>query len=840
MKKRILCLALVMVMIFTLLPVSAFAAETVSSGTCVLTANAESIEFAGGSGTEADPYLIKTKEQLDNVRNHLDAHYKIVEDIVFSDADFAEGGIFYNDGSGWQPIGTSATPFSGTFDGGGHSISGMTITTGIEQSISVGLFGYSDGEIKNINMTQSDISIVGDSTVQSTSRDYAYIGSVIGHGSATNCNSSGSISISCNSAARSCYVYAGGVTGYGSATNCNNSCTLAASISSGSSRYAYVALGGICGLGHTIKKCNNTGKIVASTSRNDSTISVGGVAGIVITAISCTNNAKITTRGGFITTVNVGGICGTGGDGLSLSQSYNSGVIDGTSEARAGGIVGYLGGQGRINDSYNTGMIAGGSCGGILGESFNAVTINNCYNVGLIEDGYYKFTIYGSVTNSYQINNCYCLEGMAQINSSAISCTLDEMMLQATYSGFDFDTVWQMDIHKEYPWPMLQSISSDNSNNSIKDCCITLDKKQVQYHTPQPRITATYNGVELILNQDYIAKYIVGDDSWIASSYGNSNISGRIGVGSVLVIGVGNYYGIEPIEFEVTKYDISNAKLMTPWVCESDGTCHSSSYDLQDYEYDGTEKKQNDFRVCDYNDTIPSDCYDVSYLNNIDVGTATMLITGKGEYYTGTLEKHFQIYPGETPPVDDPGDKPPVNPFVDVSESSVYYDAILWAYYHEPQQITGGYTATEFRPGNPCTRGQVVTFLWRAAGCPEPTGDTSMFKDASSIAAPYQKAVAWAVEKGITTGFADGTFRPNDSVTRAQFVTFLWRYENRPATSGSIAGFTDAASIAEPYQQAVAWAVEKGITTGYNDGSFRPNATCTRWAVVLFMYRNMT
>ena len=191
----------------------------------------------------------------------------------------------------------------------------------------------------------------------------------------------------------------------------------------------------------------------------------------------------------------------------------------------------------------------------------------------------------------------------------------------------------------------------------------------------------------------------------------------------------------------------------------------------------------------------------------------------------------------------DPDYIPPVvkdNPFADVSESSVYYDAILWAYYHEPQQITGGYTATEFRPGNPCTRGQVVTFLWRAAGCPEPTGNINVFKDASSIAAPYQKAVAWAVEKGITTGFNDGTFRPNDSVTRAQFVTFLWRYEGKPATTGSIAGFKDASSIAEPYQQAVAWAVEKGITTGYNDGTFRPNATCTRWAVVLFMYRDMT
>ena len=179
------------------------------------------------------------------------------------------------------------------------------------------------------------------------------------------------------------------------------------------------------------------------------------------------------------------------------------------------------------------------------------------------------------------------------------------------------------------------------------------------------------------------------------------------------------------------------------------------------------------------------------------------------------------------------------NPFVDVAEDALYYDAVLWAYYHEPEQITSGFDATHFGPQNACTRAQVVTFLWRAAGCPEPTGSVDIFKDAADIASPYRKAVAWAVEKGITTGYEDSTFRPNDSVTRAQFVTFLWRYEGKPATSGSIAGFTDASSIAGPYQQAVAWAVEKGITTGYGDDTFRPNATCTRWAVVLFMYRDM-
>ena len=179
------------------------------------------------------------------------------------------------------------------------------------------------------------------------------------------------------------------------------------------------------------------------------------------------------------------------------------------------------------------------------------------------------------------------------------------------------------------------------------------------------------------------------------------------------------------------------------------------------------------------------------------------------------------------------------NPFVDVAEDAVYYDAVLWAYYHEPEQITSGFDATHFGPQKACTRAQVVTFLWRAAGCPEPTGSIDVFKDASDIAAPFRKAVAWAVEKGITTGYEDSTFRPNDSVTRAQFVTFLWRYEGRPVSSGSIDGFKDAADIAAPYRDAVAWAVEKGVTTGYNDGSFRPNAICPRWAVVLFMYRDM-
>ncbi len=184
------------------------------------------------------------------------------------------------------------------------------------------------------------------------------------------------------------------------------------------------------------------------------------------------------------------------------------------------------------------------------------------------------------------------------------------------------------------------------------------------------------------------------------------------------------------------------------------------------------------------------------------------------------------------------------NPFLDVKETDNYYDAILWAYYHTPKQITGGFDATHFQPGANCTRGQVVTFLWRANGCPEPQSVVCPFSDVSAVQAngkenPYYKAILWAAEKGITTGYPGGLFKPNDTVTRAQFVTFLWRAEGEPSTSGTVSGFKDASTIASAYRTAIAWAVEKGITTGYNDGTFRPNATCTRWAVVLFMYRDM-
>ena len=174
------------------------------------------------------------------------------------------------------------------------------------------------------------------------------------------------------------------------------------------------------------------------------------------------------------------------------------------------------------------------------------------------------------------------------------------------------------------------------------------------------------------------------------------------------------------------------------------------------------------------------------------------------------------------------------NPFKDVPAGKYYTDAVLWAVNQEPQ-ITNGYADGTFRPDQVCTRAQVVTFLWRAAGEPAPTRTDNPFKDVSASAYYYQ-AVLWALENGITTGYADGTFRPNDECTRAQVVTFLWRAQGSPTPERTDNPFKDVSASAY-YAKAVLWALENGVTTGNSATTFNPDGACTRAHVVTFLCR---
>lgn len=170
-----------------------------------------------------------------------------------------------------------------------------------------------------------------------------------------------------------------------------------------------------------------------------------------------------------------------------------------------------------------------------------------------------------------------------------------------------------------------------------------------------------------------------------------------------------------------------------------------------------------------------------------------------------------------------------VSPFADVATDAYYYDAVKWAV---NKGITNGVSETLFGPDQACTRAQIVTFLWRAAGSPEPKSGSS-FADVAADAY-YAKAVAWAVENGITKGTSETTFHPDETCTRAQGVTFLYRALGKLAAAQ--AGFTDVAADSY-YADAVNWAAENGVTNGISETLFGPDGSCTRAQIVTFLYR---
>ena len=176
--------------------------------------------------------------------------------------------------------------------------------------------------------------------------------------------------------------------------------------------------------------------------------------------------------------------------------------------------------------------------------------------------------------------------------------------------------------------------------------------------------------------------------------------------------------------------------------------------------------------------------------------------------------------------------EPAANPFPDVAESSPYYEAILWAYNND---ITTGKLDGTFGVNDGCTRAQIVTFLYRQAGSPEVSADVvNPFTDVSADSV-YYKAIMWAVSEGITKGTTATTFDPNAVCTRGQIVTFLFRASGDEKVATTVS-FNDVAEGSYCYD-AVAWAVANGVTKGFSDTTFAPNATCTRGQAVTFIYR---
>ena len=222
----------------------------------------------------------------------------------------------------------------------------------------------------------------------------------------------------------------------------------------------------------------------------------------------------------------------------------------------------------------------------------------------------------------------------------------------------------------------------------------------------------------------------------------------------------------------------------------------------------------------------PDKGYELDTLKVLDKNGDKVKLTEKNGKYTFTMPTGKVTVKGSFV------EEAPVQIFKDVPVDAYYYEAVKWA---AEKGITGGVGNGLFAPNQPCTRAQIVTFLWRAAGSPAPK-NMSSFADVPADAF-YAKAVAWAVENGITGGTGDGKFSPDATCTRAQSVTFLYRAVGSPKVSGS-AEFGDVATNAY-YADAVAWAAKNGITGGIGGGLFGSGNDCTRAQIVTFLYRSV-
>ena len=398
------------------------------------------------------------------MRNYLDAYFIQTADIDLTEAT-AEGGTFYNDGSGWSPIGTNRnTPFAGSYDGGGHRIIGLKSKRSGYSAQYAGLFGYNQGVIRNLEMESGTVSS------SSSTPSSSYAGGIAGYndydGSISNCYNTGAVSSSSSSS--SSYAYAGGIAGYnynGSISNCYNTGAV-----SSSSSYA----GGIAGDNDgSISNCYNTGEITAESDSEN--VYAGGIAGYSTSEIANVfNTGKVTAQtGGTNKYAYVGGLAGyTKGGGISYG--YSTGEVQGSPQY--------------------TGKVVGNNEGG---------TFSRLYFIGTYED-----MGVGNTGNS---------------RDRVEFKTAEQMKQQATYVGFDFNTVWSISPDKNGGYPTLQVFSASEDVPGAPtetDATITLSQTSYDEATETYRLTAAlqnqrdqalagtvvaaaYNGTRLIGMQKY-------------------------------------------------------------------------------------------------------------------------------------------------------------------------------------------------------------------------------------------------------------------------------------------------------------------------------------------------
>ena len=830
MKKRIGSLLLILALCFTLLPTAALAEDDAWNGS---TAAA----FAGGTGTAEDPYQIANGAQLAYLASSVNSGE------TYTGKNFVLTANIDLNGLPWTPIANSFSDallggsnyriFAGNFDGNGYTISKVSIgseTTPFESDV-FGLFGATEGKISNLNL--DTVSIHGVAKITS--------GYVIGP--------------------------AGGLVGYsaGSIENCHvTGLTMDMNAQDGGIAGAYW-IGGLVGAldgTQLINECSVSGSITENTGKG----SIGGLIGelgkaakITYSRSDVTVNVTADSRGG----ANVGGFIGKGNGKTDaetiIRNCYATGNV--TGGAYTGGFAGGLWGL-NIKNCYASGNVsqAAAAMASFVGTDASDPnyygSITNCFTTGIVTGSSpfrYAFAEQSSATKRSEITNCYfAVEnlGIKNQNESATEKPQDEMKNEAfaaALNGSDDSNGWSF-VNGQV---LCGAEPADYSAVEVAkaaiptDLTVYTDESVAALNTAVDGVVrgkafvsqANVNAMAQVIEDAIAALQYKGADYTKvdeaiakANRLNKDNYKDFSAVEAAVNAVVRDKNITEQSEVDAMAKAIEDAIAALEQKPSSGGDDNAPTYAIEvDKDIRNGEVTANR-RYAERGDTVtitvkPDDGFKLDELTVIDKNGNELKLIDKGNgKYT------FKMPAGKvTVSATFAAEKTAADYFADVPANSYYADAVLWA---AKNGITGGIGNGLFGPNQPCTRAQIVTFLWRAAGSPEPKAMSS-FADVSTDAY-YAKAVAWAVENGITTGTGDGKFSPDATCTRAQSVTFLYRALGTAPTT--VNGFTDVTADAF-YADAVAWAVESGVTNGTSASTFSPNNGCTRAQIVTFLFR---
>ena len=775
MKRKILSLLLSFTLCLTLLPMAAFAEEP-------------------------DKISITTVDELLQFAKAVDnGEYDDKTDAVVSlDADLDLTGV------AWKPIGsvfatdgTLQNYFSGKFYGNGHTISNLDFSEnyGMAEYPVFGFFSVAYGaEISGLTIQgKLDVSNSG----------YVFFGTVAGvaeNSKISDCVSDVSFTDTdkyINGPAALC-----GYAINSTIEHCQNKGNFSVTTDTTS-----LQMGGIVGVADnsTVQYCANTGDMTSWTPHT------GGIVGQLYQGskiINCYSTGKLVPLGHG--TTNFGGIAGTVGAGTEIRHCYFAGEMDlsqytaTTPYKRLGGIAGGVSsGTPVFENNYFLETENVPACfkyqDAGTEKALDFMKTEDFFNEITAAGGNYRFNSNGTpllpapkYAVSFVVTPAELTNVVIKVNGQAVANPAD--LEAGTYAV---------------------EVSADNCEVFRSDITITADTATHMQTIAMTYLPANYTKVDAA-----IAK---------ANALNKDNYMDFSGVEAAVNAVVRGKNITEQSEVDAMAKVIEEA--INALVRKSSGGDDSDpTYAIEVGKDIRNGTVTANRRYAERGDTVtitvkPDDGFKLDDLTVTDKNGKELKLTDKGNgKYTFTMPaSKVEIKATFVKEVE-------TSPFSDVSTSAYYYEAVKWA---QEKDITGGIGNGLFGPNQPCTRAQIVTFLWRAAGSPEPKSMSS-FSDVSADSY-YAKAVAWAVENGITTGTGDGKFSPDATCTREQAVAFLYRASGSPAVSGGSA-FSDVAANAY-YADAVAWAEKNGVTGGIGGGLFGSGNTCTRAQIVTFLYR---